>query len=259
MAAGVWRSVIKLKGCLIILILMALSFVIFLYVLSIFCLQTQRLKTSMNMDNLYIVMSIYARHGKGFPKVTPEGGNGVRDLYPLYTTGVLNDEALSILQPPGCNLQPFSDNPTIDEFDKKHIGFSYNSTAIPDDPDNPPLLADQGVWSGRLQNNSPTPGIQSREEAGALVLFGDGKVEFINAYMDGTLHSSKVSSIEWQLLKDEASTNGYCFNTFPLKERHKNLKKLCALSFIAFIAFICILYAVKIGRTRIKARNRASI
>jgi hypothetical protein len=251
MAIERWYSIIKLKGCLIILILMTLSFILILAIMPEARSCRNRLRVINNLKQLYIMMMIYTQDWNEYPKVTPEGGNGVRDLYALYETGILDDESLSLLQPPGCNLSKFSRNPTIDEFDKEHIGFSYNSTAIPDDPDNPPLLADQGVWSGRLQKGSTDLGIKSREEEGALVLFGNGKVEFIKAYKDGTLPNGKVSSNEWRLLKDDPSTNGYIFSTIPESERHKNLKRLCALVFIIFITFIAILYTAKIWRTRV--------
>jgi hypothetical protein len=209
-----------------------------------------RLKASNNLNQLYILMMIYSQDWNEFPRVSPEGGNGVRDLYALYESGIMNDNALSLLQPLGCNLKPFSEKPTIDEFDKDHIGFSYNSTAKLDDPNNPPLLADQGVWNGYLQLNSRDRGIQPREEGGALVLYVDGSVEFVSvANKRGKLSTSKVSLEEWALLKDNMSTN----TTIPLKTRHKNLKIFCALIFIAFIAFICILYTGKIWRTRVPA------
>jgi hypothetical protein len=233
------------------MILITLSFTLFLAILPDTRNCSNRLRVKNNLHQLYILMIIYAQDWNEYPKVTPEGGNGVRDLYPLHATGVLDVEALSLLQPPGCNLKKFSKDPTIDEFNKDHIGFSYNSTAIPDDPDNPPLLADQGVWSGRLQNDSTDRGIKSREEEGALVLFGDGKVKFIKAYQDGTLPSGTVSSSEWRLLKDDIFTDGYSFSTISEQERHENLKRLSALVFIIFITFIAILYTAKIWRTRV--------
>lgn len=251
MAIEEWYSVIKLKGCLLVLVLMAVSFFVILSILPKRRIHYMNIKASNNLNQLYILMMIYAQDWNEYPRVTPEGGNGVRDLYPLYATGVLDVEALSLLQPPGCNLKKFSKDPTIDEFDKDHIGLSYNSTAIPDDPDNPPLLADQGVWSGRLQKDSADRGIKPREETGALVLFGNGKVEFIKAYKDGTLPGAKVSSNEWRLLKDDTSTTGYSFSTISEQERHKNLKRVCALAFIVFITFIAILYTAKIWRKRI--------
>ncbi len=170
---------------------------------------SNREKTQDNLKQLHILMMMYAQDWDSFPKVTPEGGNGVRDLYPLYATGFLEKQNLSILQPPGVALLPFSKNPTIDEFDKDHIGVSYNSTAIPDDPTDPPLLADQGVCMGCLQLTSEDHGIKAREITGALVLFASGRTEFVRTNRQDILLSPSISFEDWKLLKDQKETNGY--------------------------------------------------
>ena len=154
------------------------------------------------MNKIHMLMMMYEQSYDSFPKITPEGGNGVRDLYPLYTTGVLDKNQLRILQLPGTKLKRFSDNPTINEFDKDHIGFSYNSTAIPDDPNNPPLMADQGVSSGSLQLETKDNGIKARDTNGAIVLFDSGRIEFIPADKNGRLSTNKLSQADWSLLKD---------------------------------------------------------
>lgn len=147
-------------------------------------------------------MCIYEQDYGSLPKITSEGGNGVRDLYPLYSSGILDDEALNLLQPTGCALRPLRD-PSTNDFNRYTIGFFYNSTAKLDDPDNPPLLADQGVSSGRLRLNTKDRGIKPRRENGALVLFADGTVDFIPVVNKrGKLSTSKVSLEEWELLKD---------------------------------------------------------
>jgi hypothetical protein len=154
------------------------------------------------MNQLYILLRIYEQDYGSLPKITPEGGNGVRDLYPLYSSGILPDEALSLLQPPGAALRPLRD-PSTNDFNRHTIGYSYNSTARLDDPGNPPLLAAQGVSSGRLRLNTKDRSIKPLHYKGALVLFADGTVEFIPVVNErGELSTSKVSLEEWELLKD---------------------------------------------------------
>ncbi len=161
-----------------------------------------RIKVNDNLKQLHMLMMMYAQDWNSFPKVTPEGGNGVRDLYPLYTTDLLYEQALSILQPPNSHLQPFSKNPTIEEFDKDHIGFSYNSTATYNETNTVPLLADQGVSSGYLQLKTDDNGIKAREKKGAVVLFTSGRIEFITADKNGRLSTYLLSKADWSLLKD---------------------------------------------------------
>ena len=145
---------------------------------------------------------IYAQDYNSFPKVTPEGGNGVNDLYPLYAVGLLDTRNVSLLQPPGTKLEHFSDNPTIEEFDKDHIGFSYNSTAPYDETNTIPLLADQGVSSGYLQLKTDDAGIKAREKRGAIVVFPSGHIDFIHADRQGKLNTNMLSKAYWSLLKD---------------------------------------------------------
>jgi len=169
--------------------------------------QVNRLKRSNNLNQMYIVMMIYSQDWNSFPTTQSpatrfDKGGGVKDLFPLYSTGVLNDEALNILQPPGAALRPLKD-PAAENFNKNTIGISYNSTVIPDDPSNPPLMADQGVSSGSLRLNSDDRGVKPIEQNGALVLFSNGTVEFVNVVNKrGKLSTSKVSADEWGRLLD---------------------------------------------------------
>jgi hypothetical protein len=155
------------------------------------------------LGQLYIMLLIYEQDYNEFPKVTPEGGNGVRDLYPLYASGIMNEVSLYTFQSWGCRLKQFSKNPTIDEFNRHYIGISYNSTAKLNDPDNPPLMADQGVSSGYLRLETKEGGTKARVDTGAMVLFADGSIEFINTVNKrGKLSTSNVSLEEWARLKD---------------------------------------------------------
>jgi prepilin-type N-terminal cleavage/methylation domain-containing protein len=169
--------------------------------------RVNRLKRSNNLNQLYILMMIYSQDWNSFPTMQPpatrfDKGGGVKDLYPLYATGVLDDEALTLLQPPGTALRPLND-PDPEDFNKNTVGLSYNSTVIPDDPANPPLMADQGVSSGSLRLQSDDRGVKPIEQKGALVLFSNGTVEFVSvANKRGKLSTSKVSADEWGRLLD---------------------------------------------------------
>ena len=166
-----------------------------------------RVKRNDNMKQLHILMMMYANDWNSFPTTQPpatryEKGGGVKDLYPLYSTGLLEKGNLVILQPPGAALAPFSSDPGPEEFNKNSIGVAYNSTCIPDDPDNPPLLADQGVSSGSLRANVNDRGIKSIDPRGAVVLFASGQIDFINADRNGKLSTSRVSADQWGRLLD---------------------------------------------------------
>ncbi len=158
--------------------------------------------TNDNMKQLYMLIMMYEKDYDTFPKVTPEGGNGVRDLYPLFSVGLLEERSIVILQPPDTHLLPFSENPTIDEFDKDYIGLSYNSTAPYDETNTIPLLADQGVSSGYLQLKTDDAGIKPREKRGAIVVFSSGHIDFIRAGRQGKLSTNMLSKTDWSLLKD---------------------------------------------------------
>ena len=166
-----------------------------------------RVKRQDNMNQLHMLMMMYAQDWNSFPTMQPpatryERGGGVQDLYPLYTVGLLDQNQLKILQPPGAALTPFSSNPGPEEFNKNTIGVSYNSTCIPDDPNDPPLLSDQGVSSGSLRLNVNDRGIKAIDPRGALVLFASGQQEFINADRNGRLSTSRVSADQWGRLQD---------------------------------------------------------
>ena len=121
----------------------------------------------------------------------------------MYSTGILKAEDLNkILHPKGAKLLDFSDNPSIDEFDKYHCGYAYNSTVNPDDPDNPPLLSEQGVSSGVLNYKTKDRGIKPIRKKGVLVLFAGGKVEQIYADSKGRLSTNKISAEMWSRLVD---------------------------------------------------------
>ena len=132
-----------------------------------------------------------------------EKSDGVRGLYPLYSSGVLRARSLNkLLHPPGAKLLDFSDNPTIDEFDKYHIGFAYNSTAKAHDPDNPPILSHQGVSDGVLNYKTKDKGTKSIRKDRVLVLFANGRAEYIPANRKGVLSTNKISAEMWKKLVD---------------------------------------------------------
>ena len=153
---------------------------------------------SPNSDKLMVMsqlLLVYNMDYATLPKVTPEGGNGVRDLYPLYKTGVMKRDQLLDLKYRKINLQPFSEDPTIDEFDKYHIGFSYNSTADFDATNGQPILSIQGVSNGLLDDDC-------FKRKNIHVLFSSGKIEKIPVDWRGRLSTKEISKEEWKLLKD---------------------------------------------------------
>lgn len=167
--------------------------------------QVRKMKSQDNLKQMYKMLMLYSMQFGTYPSVQPnvtryERGGGVRDLYPLYATGILTKDTIKILQAPGATLIPFTTY-TIDEFDKNHIGYSYNSTCIPDDPRNPPLMAEQGVSTGVLDPNNPDNGRRPIFNNGAHVLFANGTVEFIPA-VNGRLSTAKVKPEDWGKLLD---------------------------------------------------------
>lgn len=168
--------------------------------------QVRRIKSQDNLRNMRIILMNYVTMYGSLPSVQPkhtrfERGGGVRDLYPLYQTGLLNKDNLKLLQPPGVSLIPFSANPTIEEFDKNHIGYAYNSTANLDDPDNPPVMSEQGVSTGVLDLEGKDPGRKPVFKNGVNVLFADGTIEFIPA-VNGKLSTAKIKPEMWAKLLD---------------------------------------------------------
>lgn len=154
-----------------------------------------------NLKQMYLLLSIYQVDYGRYPSLQSNmtaslRSGGVKDLYLLWKSGVMKKEALKLLQPPGIAMLPFSVKPTIQEFDKLHIGYSYNSTAKPDDSSNSPLMAERGVSDGRL-DGSEKPVFKD----GAQVLFSDGSIEFIPA-VKGQLSTCDVSVAQWGNLQD---------------------------------------------------------
>ena len=169
----------------------------------------KRFQSKMKLVDLHKMFMMYQLQcEQGYPttiadKDRYEKSAGVRGLYPLYSSGVMKVDALNkLLHPPGAKLLDFSSNPTIDEFDKFHCGYAYNSTAIPNDEDNPPILSEQGVSSGVLKINSKDKGLKPIRKNGALVLFANGSVENINADVRGKLSTKKVTPDMWGKLVD---------------------------------------------------------
>ncbi|MCX7001710.1 MAG: type II secretion system protein [bacterium] len=164
-------------------------------------MMVNKMKSKDNMKQLLLLLNIYQQQLGSYPTVQPNStrytrGGGVKDLYPLWETQLMKKEQLKLLQPPGVALIPFSQNPSKEEFDKLHIGYSYNSTAIPDDPNNPPIISERGVSDGRIdKTENPVFG------DGAHVLFGNSNTEFIPA-VNGKLSTKDVTADQWGKLLD---------------------------------------------------------
>ncbi len=164
-------------------------------------MMVNKMKSKDNMKQLFLLLNIYQQQFGSYPSVQPNNtrytrGSGVKDLYPLWEAQVMKKEGLKLLQPPGVAMIPFSQNPSKEEFDKLHIGYSYNSTAIPDDPNNPPILSERGVSDGRI-DKSDNPVFTD----GAHVLFGNSMTDFIPA-INGKLSIRDVTPEQWGKLLD---------------------------------------------------------
>ena len=162
-----------------------------------------------NLISLHKMFMMYELQCKqGYPTTVPDKDRykksaGVRGLYPLYSSGVMKVDALNkLLHPPGTKLLDFSYNPTIDEFDKYHIGYAYNSTAKTNSPPDTPILSEQGVSDGVLNYKTKDKGTKPILKKGALVLFANGNVEYIKADKKGKLSTKKISAEMWKKLVD---------------------------------------------------------
>ena len=160
--------------------------------------KANRLRRSAMLRDLYVHLQTYKNDFGSLPSVQPlrkryDVGGGVADLYPLYEMGLLDEKAVvELLQPPGRSYEKFSPEIKASEFNAAHIGFAYNSCAQFDTA--APLLADGGVSDGRLSK-------KALDKKGALVLFANGRIEFIKAdEKSGKLKSENVE--DWSLLKD---------------------------------------------------------
>jgi len=155
--------------------------------------EVNKMKSKSNLSEMYKLLMIYNMTYHTYPSMQPKNtmytrGGGVRDLYPLYQTSIMNKDALQLLRPPGCALIPFSNNPTPDEFNKEHIGYSYNSTVVPDDSQNPPLMAERGAADGLLKREE-----KPVFEDGIHVLMCDGQVKWIPA-INGKLQPGDITT-----------------------------------------------------------------
>ncbi len=163
---------------------------------------------TMRLVTLHKMLMIYKQDYGCYPTTqSPETrydkSDGVRDLYPLYSSGLLKPRDLNeLLHPKGAKLLDFSDNPTIDEFDKYHCGFAYNSTAKINCPGDTPILSHQGVSDGVLNYKTKDKGTKPIWKKEALVLFANGSVEKIPADRKGKLSTKKISADMWEKLVD---------------------------------------------------------
>ena len=203
----------KEKGTTLIKWLVVISIIVILIGLGLAALGpivTHRIRLSarVNLISLHKILMIYQQDYGCYPttmsaKDKYEKSAGVRGLYPLYSTGILNSSDLNkLLHPPGAKLLDFSDNPTIDEFDKYHIGFAYNSTAKTNPPPDTPILSEQGVNDGVLNYKTKDKGTKPIRKKDVLVLFANGSVKRIPADKKGKLSTNKISAEMWKKLVD---------------------------------------------------------
>ena len=204
----------KAKGFTLIELLVVISIIGILAGLTITTIptilkQVHKFQTKMYMRELYKLFLMYSQDYNSYPTVSSDKdrfdkSDGVRGLYPLFSTDLIKAKDLNkLFHPPGTKLIDFSSDPSIDEFDKDHIGYAYNSTAIPNDEENPPLLSEQGVSSGMLDISKRRPrGTRSIRKNGVLVLFVDGTVDEIHADRKGKLDTKRISADMWGRLVD---------------------------------------------------------
>ncbi len=204
----------KEKGTTLIKWLVVISIIVILIGLGLAALgpiMTHGIRRSarVNLISLDKMLMMYELQcEQGYPTTVSdkdryEKSAGVRGLYPLYSSGIMNVDALNkLLHPPGAKLLDFSDNPTIDEFDKYHIGFAYNSTAKTNPPPDTPILSEQGVNDGVLNYKTKDKGTKPIRKKDVLVLFANGSVKRIPADKKGKLSTNKISAEMWKKLVD---------------------------------------------------------
>ena len=125
--------------------------------------------------------------------------NMIRLLKLAYTGRMSSEQLNELMHPPGSKFDDFSKNPGPREFDKNHIGWSYNSCARPESSD--PLLADQGVETGYVRINSTDRGKKPLSKQTVLVLFANGRIEnVIVNQRTGRIVGDQVK--DWSVLKD---------------------------------------------------------
>ena len=165
-------------------------------------------KSEDNLKVLYTFLSIYEEtHGflpsvqsTNSPRTASADG---RDLFPLYVSAtskppILPREFLKLLQPHGIKLRQFSANPTIDEFDRNHIGYRYNSSLMHLAGTNAPLM-----WEPVGSSNG-MPVIPTRPvfTDGIHVLFTDGAVKWIPADKGGWLATNGIAPADWRMMAE---------------------------------------------------------
>jgi hypothetical protein len=123
---------------------------------------TRSVRSGQNLEQIRALLTVYAEDYHCYPSMQPTNilpriNAGVRDLYPLYSTASDKSRILALLRPSDMDLAPLSSNPTPDEFDTNHIGYVYDSTVLPDQPDNPPLMADRYALDIMFLRNKKPP------------------------------------------------------------------------------------------------------
>ncbi len=162
----------------------------------------------MHLVDLHKILMIYQQDYGCYPSVQPpetryEKSGGVRDLYPLYTSGLLKPSELNkLLHHSKAKLLDFSENPTIDEFDKYHCCYAYNSTVKANSPPDTPVFSYQGVSDGVLNYKTKDKGTKPIFKDKVLVLMKNGSVISVSANRKGILNTNIISADMWKKLVD---------------------------------------------------------
>jgi len=204
------KGITLIEWIMVIFIIVYIVLSLFIYILpkTNFSFLLRRSHRKMALVDLHKILMIYQQDYGCYPSVQPpetryEKSGGVRDLYPLYTCGLLKPRDLNrILHPQGAALIDFSENPTIDEFDKYHCGFAYNSTVKTNSPPDTPVFSHQGVSDGILNYKTKDKGTKPIFKDKVLVLMKNGSAMYIPANKKGVLSTNIISADMWGKLVD---------------------------------------------------------
>ena len=189
-----WTKI--MVGCMTILVLAVLAG----FLASVKLKDIIKHKTSeYNLKTLYSFMEIYAQNHGAYPCVQPRNVSigGVSNLFPLYQAAQDKAQFLRLLQPPGSELQAFSTHPTIDEFDRNHIGYCYNVIQWISEGPLEVLMCEQGVSNGVLLLDAKDPADRPVFKDGIHVLFVNGRVIWVPADRHGRLSTNVLSAARY--------------------------------------------------------------
>jgi type II secretory pathway pseudopilin PulG len=204
------KGMTLIEWIMVVFVIVYIVSSLFIYIIPKFHLsfRPRRLHRKMALVDLHKILMIYQQDYGCYPSVQPpetryEKSGGVRDLYPLYTSGLLKPNELNkLLHHSKAKLLDFSENPTIDEFDKYHCCYAYNSTVKTNSPPDTPVFSHQGVSDGVLNYKNKDKGTKPIFKDKVLVLMKNGAVISVPANRKGILSTNEISADMWKKLVD---------------------------------------------------------